>query len=236
MTRTRLALVLVGAGLLLGAPLVALLTGGTDAGEIPRTVAPDVPAGSASPAVPDATDGSPRPEASPDGAVVVPGRAEGSWPGRIETEHAASPPVTLRIDALEIAASVVPVGVEPGGEMQVPSDVSTVGWYRYGPVPGRPGSAVLAAHVDSRTQGRGVFFDLRRIPIGALVVVGNADGSSQTYQVAARRQYDKGRLPLEEIFTRDGTPRLTLITCGGTFDRAAGSYRDNVVVYAVPLG
>jgi hypothetical protein len=26
---------------------------------------------------------------------------------------------------------------------------------------------------------------------------------------------------------------LRLVTCGGTFDRAARSYRDNIVVYAV---
>jgi hypothetical protein len=27
-------------------------------------------------------------------------------------------------------------------------------------------------------------------------------------------------------------PELRLITCGGTFDRARGSYRDNLVVFA----
>lgn len=32
-----------------------------------------------------------------------------------------------------------------------------------------------------------------------------------------------------------GSPRLTLITCGGPFDAEARHYRDNIVVTAVPV-
>ena len=39
---------------------------------------------------------------------------------------------------------------------------------------------------------------------------------------------------LEDLFARDGTPRLVLITCGGNFNRALDSYDDNVVVIAIP--
>ncbi len=42
--------------------------------------------------------------------------------------------------------------------------------------------------------------------------------------------------PLDELFRRDGAPRLTLITCGGPFLPESGSYRDNVVVVAEPAG
>ena len=45
---------------------------------------------------------------------------------------------------------------------------------------------------------------------------------------------DKTRLPTAQLFARDGPPLLTLITCGGEFDRAAGHFRDNVVVHARP--
>lgn len=37
------------------------------------------------------------------------------------------------------------------------------------------------------------------------------------------------------LFTRTGPPRLAVISCGGTFDRAKRSYRDNVVVIAEPV-
>jgi hypothetical protein len=52
----------------------------------------------------------------------------------------------------------------------------------------------------------------------------------------ARETYQKTAIPLDRYFGRDGALRLTLITCGGPFDRASGSYRDNVVVTAESKG
>lgn len=144
-------------------------------------------------------------------------------------------PQRLRIPALAVDAPVVPMGVEPDGLMQLPVDVDEVGWYRYGPVPGGPGSAVLAAHVDSRTQGPGVLFDLRNLEIGAQVTLTDDAGGQKAFEVVARRTYGKAQLPTAELFARDGAPRLVLITCGGNFDPVTRSYSENVVVHAVPV-
>jgi hypothetical protein len=43
----------------------------------------------------------------------------------------------------------------------------------------------------------------------------------------------KQNLP-PDIFSRNGKPRLVIVTCGGPFDQAIRHYRDNVVVTAVP--
>lgn len=144
-------------------------------------------------------------------------------------------PTTLRIPALEIAAPVTPAGVEPNGDMEVPDRVSEVGWYKHGPAPGEPGSAVLAAHVDLASQGPGVFFNLRTLEPGDAIHVDFDDGTTQSYLVAARMLYDKTELPTDAIFSREGPPTLTLVTCGGGFNQTAQSYDSNVVVYAVPL-
>jgi sortase (surface protein transpeptidase) len=153
---------------------------------------------------------------------------------RIGDLDQASPPAPkrLRIPSLDVDASVVSVGVTGDSDMEVPRDVRDVGWYRHGPSPGEPGAAVLAGHVDSREQGRGVFFDLRRLDVGSRVVVTDDTGDAQRFEVVARRTYDKPRLPTDAVFARAGPPQLVLITCGGDFDREAGSYRENVVVYA----
>ena len=45
---------------------------------------------------------------------------------------------------------------------------------------------------------------------------------------------NKAELPVDRAVRPRRPPRLTLITCGGEFDRAAGSFRDNVVVVAEP--
>jgi hypothetical protein len=37
------------------------------------------------------------------------------------------------------------------------------------------------------------------------------------------------------IYSRNGSPRLVLVTCGGPFDVSTGHYRDNIVVTASPV-
>jgi hypothetical protein len=45
--------------------------------------------------------------------------------------------------------------------------------------------------------------------------------------------YLKARFPTRTVYGPVAGPQLRLITCGGTFDPAIGSYLSNVVVYAV---
>ncbi|MDN5915649.1 MAG: class F sortase [Pseudonocardia sp.] len=118
--------------------------------------------------------------------------------------------------------------------MVVPDQVRTVGWWAPGVLPGGArGSAVIAGHVDSRTQGVGVLSVLPQLTAGEPILVRDASGRAAAFRVAARREYGKFDLP-REVFRRDGAPQLVLITCGGRFDPAARSYESNIVVYAVP--
>jgi hypothetical protein len=143
-------------------------------------------------------------------------------------------PVGLTIGAIGVRAPIVPVGVEAGSShVQVPSDVHVVGWYRFGPPPGAGGSAVLLGHVDSWTQGPGVFFRLRDLEPADVIWVTFANGSESSFRVVARRSYPKSGLP-GRLFDREGPSFLALVTCGGSFNQATRSYSDNVVVFAVP--
>lgn len=142
-------------------------------------------------------------------------------------------PSRLHIAALGIDAPVVALGVAPTGAMEVPPDADTVAWYGYGPSPGQPGSAVLAAHVDYNGR-EGVFFRLGDLRAGDVVIVDFADGRPRTFVVRERASIAKEALPVDELFRREGGPALTLITCGGDFNPATRSYRNNVIVRAVP--
>jgi sortase (surface protein transpeptidase) len=144
-------------------------------------------------------------------------------------------PARLTVPDLGVDAVVDPVGVEPDGQMTVPAEVDRVGWYRFGPPPGKPGSAVIAGHVDSRTQGLGAMAPLREAAPGQEVLVTDATGAETRWRVVSREVISKQVLPLDRLFTRDGPPRLTLITCGGPFLSEFQSYRDNVVVVAEPI-
>jgi hypothetical protein len=157
-------------------------------------------------------------------------------PATAGTDVADPAPVRLTVPAAGIDASVTPVGVDANGTMVVPKEVSEVGWYRFGPAPGAAaGAAVIAGHVDARTQGVGALFALRTVGVGDRVTVAVAGGRTLTYRVVGKQTITKQRLPVERLFARDGAPRLVLITCGGPFLADLGSYRDNLVVVAVPV-
>ena len=95
------------------------------------------------------------------------------------------------------------------------------------------GPAVVAGHVDSAT-GVAVFTRLGELAPGDEVEVGLSDGTLVRYVVTGSERYPKDAFPSAEVYGPAPASLLRLITCGGTFDRAAGSYRDNLVVYAVP--
>jgi hypothetical protein len=144
-------------------------------------------------------------------------------------------PVRLTVPARGVDAAVDAVGVEPDGQMTIPAEVDRVGWYRFGATPGEAGSAVIAGHVDSRTQGLGAMAPLRTAEPGDEVLVTDATGQTVPWRVVSRELLSKQALPLDRLFSREGAPRLTLITCGGPFLPELGSYRDNVVVVAEPV-
>jgi len=146
-----------------------------------------------------------------------------------------SAPTRLRIEALDVDARVIPIGVDDRGAVAIPDDVDTVGWYRYGAAPGAAsGSVVLAGHVDSATQGIGAFRALWSAEPGTLIHLDRASGGPLTYRVVSRETFGKDAIPLTALFAATGAARLTLITCGGPFDSESRSYLDNVVVTAVP--
>lgn len=144
-------------------------------------------------------------------------------------------PARVQVPRIGIDAPVVPVTVRPDELLAVPTDVRTVGWWSAGaPAAAPSGTVVLVGHVDSARQGPGAFFDTRTLEPGDRVILSSADGRAAAYTVTARRQYPKSALPTGLVFDQDTTPRLVLVTCGGSFDRATRHYSDNVVVYALP--
>lgn len=162
-----------------------------------------------------APDPEPAPEPAPE--VVLP----------------AGEPVRVTIGAIDVDADLVELGLKPNNEMEVP-DFGLAGWYTEGPRPGHPGPAVVAAHVDSRA-GPDVFYRLRELTVGDTVEVTYDSGDVVTFVVEADPvQTPKDELPGDDIWPVTNERRLTLITCGGSFDRSIGHYRDNIVVYTVP--
>jgi len=140
-------------------------------------------------------------------------------------------PVRLQIPAIAVSTPLVRLGRLPDGSIEVPHDWNTAGWYDRGPRPGQPGPAVILGHVDSKT-GPAVFFRLRALRPRDVVRVGLADDRILVFRVQRVERYPKDKFPAEAVYLPTLNRELRLITCGGDFDYAAGSYRDNIVVYA----
>jgi hypothetical protein len=127
------------------------------------------------------------------------------------------------------------LGTNPDGTVEVPSTADQAGWFRLGPFPGQVGSAVVLGHVDSK-QGPGVFFSLRSLVPNDRVDVSLASGVIAEFSVTAVATYPKQAFPASEVYTSHGVSALQLVTCGGAFDQATGSYLSNVVVYSTLVG
>jgi Sortase domain len=142
-------------------------------------------------------------------------------------------PMSVTIDDIDVMGPVRAVGLRDDGQLEVP-DATEIGWYQYGSSPGRPGATVLAAHV-SWNGAIGPFHRLGSLAPGARVDVTLDDDTVRTYEVVERTIYDKDSLPRERIWRTTGDESLVLITCGGSFNPDISRFRQNIVVYAVPV-
>jgi len=149
----------------------------------------------------------------------------------VRTYDQPAPPARLQIPAIGVSTPLVRLGRLPDGSIEVPHAWDTAGWYDQGPRPGQPGPAVLLGHVDSKT-GPAVFYRLRELRPGDLVRVGLTDGRTLVFRVQRTERYPKDKFPTEAVYFPTLDRELRLITCGGDFDYAKGSYVDNIVVYA----
>ncbi|HEX2134216.1 MAG TPA: class F sortase [Actinophytocola sp.] len=146
----------------------------------------------------------------------------------------AGVPVEVRIPAIGATSSLMPLGLNPDRTVEVPpvDEPMRAGWFTGGPAPGEPGPAVLLGHVNG--GGRpGIFARLAELEPGDEVLVRRTD---DTVRFTVRRvdQVPKTEFPADAVYGDTPGPELRLITCGGAFDEDAGSYRDNVIVYALP--
>ena len=190
------------------------------------SVAPRLTAAAVSPTPTPSKTGKPAPTST----ISVP--ISGTEPSAAGSDRSTRPE---RFVLGEIDLPVTPVGVADDGMMELPSTAYAVGWYEYGARPAdRAGTTVLAGHVDTKAEGLGPLAALRGVDEGSEIVVAAIDGKSRRYQVTDVKEIRKSRVPLDQVFARDGEETLVVITCGGPYSRSTG-YRDNVIVTATPL-
>ncbi len=140
-------------------------------------------------------------------------------------------PASITLPSIQVESSLVDLGINGDGSIQVPTDWARAGWLTTSPAPGQRGPAVIAGHVDS-PGGPAVFARLRQLAVGDPVVVTLRDGSQVTFTVDGVQQFAKAEFPTQPTYGPVPGPALRLITCDGPYVRSAGGYQDNLVVFA----
>ena len=141
-------------------------------------------------------------------------------------------PAVIRIPRLDVEASIIPLGLQDDGTIEVPEDPDLAGWWLGGPEPGEQGPAVILGHVDSQEEGPAVFFYLRYLEAGDEIHIDRVDGSTISYVVESTQRHDKDEFPTDAVYGPTEQPTLRLVTCGGDFDFDVRTYEENVIVFA----
>lgn len=142
-----------------------------------------------------------------------------------------SRPVRVEIPRLRVSSSLVRLGLDSAGNMEVPADPAVAGWYGLGPTPGALGPAVIAGHV-TWNRVPAVFFRLATMRQGDRVEVTRKDGTHAEFSVTHVSRFQKSSFPTRAVFGNIHYAGLRLITCGGSYDTSRHRYADNVVVFA----
>ncbi|MGW2835422.1 class F sortase [Streptomyces sp. NPDC001286] len=144
----------------------------------------------------------------------------------------ASVPVRLDIPAIDVHTTLLRLGRNADGTVEVPRKPLEAGWYQHSPTPGQLGASVILGHVDAEATGPAVFYRLGALAIGTRITVTRADGTAAVFTTDAIREYPKDHFPTLKVYsTTSSTPQLRLITCGN-WDARKHSYLGNTVAFA----
>ena len=147
---------------------------------------------------------------------------------------APAAPVRLVVPALKIRAPIKPIEVNDQAVLDPPRNPRDVGWWKRSARPGETeGQTVLTGHTVH--TGGGVMDRLGKLRKGQLVKVVTRKGP-MVYRTTKVVTWSKEQLAKRavDIFAQEREEeRLVLITCSGW---TGSSYKNNIVVFAEPLG
>jgi LPXTG-site transpeptidase (sortase) family protein len=152
-------------------------------------------------------------------------------------DSAAAPkpgtPIRLKLPSIKVDAEVKPGGVITGrsGDPEWETLPFVATYYpQLGPV-GAPGNPVISGHVVTLSEGN-VFRDLYQVELGEPIEV-LTEESHFSYRVEEIKLVSPDSV---DVIAPTEDARLTIITCGGTFDPRTRSFSDRLIVIGKLVG
>lgn len=145
---------------------------------------------------------------------------------------AVDAPRMLRIDSLNIAAKVRPMGINSIGAIAAPINIYDSGWYTGSSKPGAAGAMFIDGHASGATR-KGLFAYIDTLQIGNTVSVERGDGQLFTYKVVHVETVSKDAVDMTKALrTYDGVKEgLNLMTCTGAWIKEQKTYDKRAIVY-----
>ena len=147
-----------------------------------------------------------------------------------DQENISFSPVRLLIPVINVNANIQSLGINSLGEMEVPTNITEVGLFKFGVIPGQTGSAVIAGHFNGKNNQKGVFANLDKLKIGDKFSVEDKTGKSITFIVQKIELYDSGYA--DDVFNQSDSAHLNLVTCDGLWDETKKSYTKRLVIFS----
>jgi sortase A len=173
------------------------------------------------------------PQPRPARVAAVPSTLPSAAPSA--TPQPSAPPAVqpqqLAIPRLGVQAPIENKGIDSHNQMEAPDKPFDVAWYPFTAKPGSGGNAVFAGHKDFAGVGPAVFWKLGQLSPGDTIQVTGADQTQLQYQVTQTWDYTLATIPMASVLAQGNGDQVTLITCAGSYSRAAG-YDHRLVVRA----
>jgi sortase (surface protein transpeptidase) len=142
-------------------------------------------------------------------------------------------PVAIEIPDAEVNAEIE-INKIVDGQMLDPTGPWIVSWYEGTGLLHEPDrNLLMSGHVDYWGVGPAIFRNVASLPEGAEVTVYGDKGGAATYSVEYVKRISANTVTPEELAEITGATdyeAITLITCGGTFDYAAGEYLERDII------
>jgi LPXTG-site transpeptidase (sortase) family protein len=171
----------------------------------------------------------------PTHVAAVPSARPSILPAATATPAPTAPPAVqpqqLVIPRLGVQAPIENKGIDSHNQMEAPDKPFDVAWYPFTARPGAGGNAVFAGHKDFAGVGPAVFWKLGQLSPGDTIQVTGANQAQLQYQVTETWDYTLSNIPMASVLAQGGGDQITLITCAGSYSRAAG-YDHRLVVRA----
>lgn len=141
-------------------------------------------------------------------------------------------PRALYIDNLDVAARILPMGVNGDGSMQAPLGIYDAGWYSGSARPGETGAMVLNGHSSGPTR-QGLLGRLDSLKVGDEIKLEKGDMSQLKYKVLFIETVALADVNMNKVVLPYGTAQsgLNIYTCTGKWLPEKNTFDHRVIVY-----